>query len=316
LILAAIYLASALGGCAHLHGHVVDPAPLMSFSRSNRLIDGRKIEIYSRGHGPAVLLLHEIPALTPECLRLGGYIADRGFTVHVPLLFGRPPSAGRTSGLRGLLGACLFDRFSCFSTASSGRVVQDMRTLSAQLHREHPEQRMGVVGLCITGAIPLTLATDPWVGAVVLGQPALPFAIRNATKAAIAAAPGDIAEVKKRHVPVLALRFSQDAISPCARLDSLCTQFGPQMQVLEVASGTDDSDIPKSAHAVLTAELGPETQPQHPTRVALQQTLAFLVENLQGPGSPPSWPGGSSCRWTVLGARNSQSAGSLHCPGP
>jgi dienelactone hydrolase len=303
VVFAVIYGASSLGGCAHLHGHIVDPAPrtiMTSFCRSSRFIDGREVEIYTRGQGPAVLLLHEIPALTLECLRLAGDIACRGFTVHVPLLFGKPPAAGQTSMIRGFLGPCLFGRFSCFSRDGSGNVVHDMRTLSAQLHDEHPQQPLGVVGLCITGAIPLSLAVDPWVRAVVLGQPALPFTVRETGKAAatIAAAQCDIAKVKRRQVPVLALRFSQDRISPRPRLESLCRQLGPQLQVIEVVSGA--GGIAKDAHPVLTGELDPRRG--HPTQEALQRTLAFLADNLVAQPPLQSLPGGGCCDWTVLPA--------------
>src|SRR5262245_55615893 len=39
--------------------------------------------------GPAVLLLHELPGLTPEDMLLGYRIAQQGFQVYLPVLFGK-----------------------------------------------------------------------------------------------------------------------------------------------------------------------------------------------------------------------------------
>lgn len=303
VLVSAICFAALDSTAGHRHGDAVDPAPpevKTSFCQTSRF-GNREILTFTRGEGPPVLLLHEFPALSLEALRFAGFIADRGFTVQVPVLFGKPPSRGPPSNIGGFFGSCVFGRFSCFSRDSSGSVVAELRELSSQLHHEHPNQRLGIVGLCLTGAIPLSLATDPWVGAVVLGQPALPFGIRNATKASIAASPCDVAQVKTKRVPVLALRFSRDTISPRARLECLCNQIGPQMQVLEIASGKGADDIPASAHAVLTMELRPVTKPPGRTRVALQRTLDFLAENLQAQhASRPQMTGGESCRWTIL----------------
>jgi dienelactone hydrolase len=60
--------------------------------------------VYTKGTGPAVVLLHELPGMIPECVDLGRRIAEAGFTVYMPLLFDqpdRPLSVGKDIGLSG-----------------------------------------------------------------------------------------------------------------------------------------------------------------------------------------------------------------------
>ncbi len=319
--LAAIVVLAAAGGCCFLHpaAPIVSPAPttvLASFCISNRIVRGRELTIYTTGQGPGVLLLHEIPALTTECLRLADSIAHRGFKVYVPLLFGKPPSAAPPSSLRGLLGACAVGGFRCFSAVSPGPIAEEMRALSAQLHAED-SRGMGVVGLCITGSLPLALVVDPWVGALVLGQPALPFGVSSKSMKALPVAAAALTAIRQRQVPVLALRFSEDCISPRVRMKNLCGQLGRQLEVLEVVSGAGaDNPIPATAHAVLTAGLD-ETRRDAPTQVALGRVLGFLSEHLQSAAVPPAGDsavpfGEDKCKWTELNARVGSMPGSIH----
>ena len=52
-------------------------------------------DVYRKGDGPGVVLIPEMPGLTPEVLALGNHLVDNGFTVAAPSLFGTP---GRRSG--------------------------------------------------------------------------------------------------------------------------------------------------------------------------------------------------------------------------
>src|SRR5262245_33473204 len=48
-------------------------------------------EIYSRGAGPHIIVLHELPGLTRECFDLGALLSDGvPARLHLPLLFGAP----------------------------------------------------------------------------------------------------------------------------------------------------------------------------------------------------------------------------------
>ena len=52
-------------------------------------------EIYRKGNGPAVIVVHEIPGITPKVLDFAERVVTQGFTVVMPLLVGevgREPS--------------------------------------------------------------------------------------------------------------------------------------------------------------------------------------------------------------------------------
>ena len=52
-------------------------------------------ETYRKGTGPGVLVIHEIPGITPSVLRFAEEVVAAGFTVLMPLLVGevgREPS--------------------------------------------------------------------------------------------------------------------------------------------------------------------------------------------------------------------------------
>ena len=42
-------------------------------------------DVYTRGSGPGVVLLPEIPGMTPQVMGLANHLVDAGFTVAVPL---------------------------------------------------------------------------------------------------------------------------------------------------------------------------------------------------------------------------------------
>ena len=64
--------------------------PLDDFTRS-RFADGRFAhDVYRKGSGPAVIVIHEMPGITPECARFARRVVDAGFTVFMPSLFGKP----------------------------------------------------------------------------------------------------------------------------------------------------------------------------------------------------------------------------------
>lgn len=43
----------------------------------------------SRGTGPGVMLMHELPGMTPSCIELAKRLAEvEGFRIYLPLLYG------------------------------------------------------------------------------------------------------------------------------------------------------------------------------------------------------------------------------------
>jgi hypothetical protein len=66
------------------------PDALADFTVLEHSHDGATRRVYRLGDGPGVVLIHELPGITPECARLARRLASEGFTVVMPSLFGEP----------------------------------------------------------------------------------------------------------------------------------------------------------------------------------------------------------------------------------
>ena len=64
--------------------------PLEGFEAFPFTDAGATRDVYRRGSGPGVVVIHEIPGITPEVARFGRRVADDGFTAFLPHLFGTP----------------------------------------------------------------------------------------------------------------------------------------------------------------------------------------------------------------------------------
>src|SRR6185312_4298781 len=51
--------------------------------------DGMVRPTYRKGSGPGVVVIHEIPGITPAVIRFAEEVVARGFSVVLPSLFGR-----------------------------------------------------------------------------------------------------------------------------------------------------------------------------------------------------------------------------------
>ncbi len=49
---------------------------------------GTERTVYRKGTGPGVVMMHEVPGISAEVLRFADKVADAGFTVFMPHLFG------------------------------------------------------------------------------------------------------------------------------------------------------------------------------------------------------------------------------------
>lgn len=63
---------------------------LEGFTRREFSHDGTAHAVYRRGRGPGVVVIHEVPGITPLVARFGRRVADAGFTAVLPSLFGEP----------------------------------------------------------------------------------------------------------------------------------------------------------------------------------------------------------------------------------
>jgi len=127
--------------------------------------------LYVTGSGKRVILLHELPGLRDADVQLAMDLG-RHFEVYVPLLFG---VAGQDDAAAGTRQACHGILFHCSVDAHDEHpIMAPLRTLVRDVCRDGP---CGIVGMCLTGTVPLGLLdASPHVGSVVLAQPTLPIA--------------------------------------------------------------------------------------------------------------------------------------------
>jgi len=65
-------------------------AALDGFTETSFSFDGVTRPVYRGGSGPGVVVVHEIPGITPPVADFGRRVIEAGFTVAMPSLVGEP----------------------------------------------------------------------------------------------------------------------------------------------------------------------------------------------------------------------------------
>jgi dienelactone hydrolase len=246
--------------------------------------DGESYPVYRTGEGPAVIVIHEIPGITPKVAAFGRRVADAGFSAVLPSLFGEPgrEMSGRYA-LSSLVRGCVSREFANWATHTTSPVTVWLRGLARAEHARCGGPGVGAVGMCFTGGFALAMMVDDEMVAPVLSQPSLPFPIGKKWKRDLAISDTDLAKVKARAAAgqcVLGLRFTGDKVVPEARFQRLRDELGDRFLAVEIDSSPGNQfGIRKAAHSVLTEDLVDE--PGHPTREALDRVLSFFGERLR-----------------------------------
>ena len=241
-------------------------------------------DVYEKGAGPGVVLVPEIPGITPEVLGLADHLVEQGFTVAIPSLFGTPGravSGGYAGGVVARL--CVSTEFRAFATNARRPIADYLRAVARDLAARTPGPGVGVIGMCFTGGFALAAAVDEVVIASVLSQPAVPFPLGAARRRDPGVAPDELDTVVSRaagpNLCVLGLRFSEDRGCHRDRFATLRERLGDAFEVIELDSGAGNAaGFARSAHSVLTAEVREQTG--HPALAARERVVRFLHERL------------------------------------
>ncbi|HWA65921.1 MAG TPA: dienelactone hydrolase family protein [Mycobacteriales bacterium] len=256
---------------------------LSDFTREPFTADGKTKDIYRKGDGPAVIVISEIPGITPKVADFARMVVDRGCTAVMPHLFGEPGkdiSMGYT--LNTLAKLCISSEFTKMATKQSGKVTTWLRALARSEHERCGGPGVGVVGMCFTGGFALGMMVDAPVVAPVLSQPSVPFPFGSRRKADLGISDAELAVVKQKVAQggcVMGLRFTGDPMAPADRFATLRRELGDGFIGVELdSSESNPHGHPKGAHSVLTEHL--VDQPGTPTREALDQVLDFFTDRL------------------------------------
>jgi dienelactone hydrolase len=232
--------------------------PLDGFEAFPFTHDGATRTVYRRGRGPGVVVMHEIPGITPQVAAFARRVADEGFTVYLPHLFGTP---GRPLSMAYMAGqvarACISREFAVLAKNASSPLTVWLRALA--------------------------LVLDAPVVAPVLSQPSLPFGLTAAHRAAPHASEAEMDAVRRLVADggcVLGLRFTGDPMVPAERFAALRDALGDGFAAVEIDSSPGNPwGIPRSAHSVLTTDL--VDREGHPTRAALDRVLELFRTQLR-----------------------------------
>jgi dienelactone hydrolase len=256
---------------------------LDDFTHETFTYEGATRTVYRTGTGPAVIVISEIPGITPNVARFARMVAAIGCTAVMPHLFG---DDGREPNMRLALAevarACVSKEFAVLALNRTSPVTVWLRALARSEHERCGGPGVGVVGMCLTGGFALAMMVDDVVLAPVLSQPSLPFPVSAKHRSALGISDADVERVKERvaaGVCVLGLRFSGDKTSPPERFAALRELLGDGFVGVELdSSAGNPHGHRKGAHSVLTEDL--DDRPGTPTREALDQVLELFRTRL------------------------------------
>lgn len=241
--------------------------------------------LYRAGQGRAVVIMHEIPGITPEVAAFARRVADAGFSVYLPDLFGtvgKPLSVPYAAGQ--MVRACISREFHVLAAHEASPITDWLRALCRHAHAEQGGVGVGAIGMCLTGNFALALMVDETVMAPVLSQPSLPFPLGRERRGALHVSDEQLSIIRRRArggCPVLGMRFTRDPLCPGERFETLRRELGDEgFEGIEIDNGPGNPfAIPRTAHSVVTADLVDEAG--HPTREALDRVLGFFAERLR-----------------------------------
>jgi dienelactone hydrolase len=238
---------------------------LDGWTRGEHTAGGTTHTTYRRGSGPGVVVISEIPGITPKVVAFAEEVVGLGCTVVLPHLFGSVPSSSSPLAMAATMReVCVNREFVKLQAGRTSPVADWLRSLARTLHAEVGGPGVGAVGMCFTGGFALAMTVDESVVAPVLAQPSLPFPVGRDRAADLGLSPADLAAVKERAAggcQVLGLRYDRD-VAVGTRFETLTRELGEAFIRVE---------FPGRQHSTLT---------EHRQQEGVDRVLEFLGERL------------------------------------
>ncbi|MDC8016222.1 dienelactone hydrolase family protein [Tahibacter soli] len=259
---------------------------LADFHARSYTFDGVDKRVHVSGIGPAVIVLAEMPGISPHVARFARWVRRAGFSVYLPSLFGVDGAWPRAEeGLAVLRRACVSAEFHALAGRGASPVAGWLRALARKALSECGGLGVGAVGMCFTGNFALSMMLEPAMLAPVLAQPSLPLD----DPAAVESDTEELAAVRQRlerdDLTVLAYRFDGDRHCRAERFAAYRAALGERFvgKVLPDAAANPDPPpffrhVVGSPHSVLTAHL--VDADGEPTAHARDEVIAFLRQRL------------------------------------
>ena len=260
--------------------------PLDDFTPRTITLGGITKVVQVSGIGPAVIVMPELPGISPYMARFARWVREAGFTVYMPSLYGRdgdPSSLEATQEVFRKI--CVSAEFHAFAGNGSSPVTQWLRALARQAHAECGGPGVGAIGMCFSGNFALSMMLEPVMLAPVLTQPSLPID----DPARLESSDEELARIKARldrdGLDVLAYRFAGDRICQAQRFAAYQRALGERFIARELPDNAANQEVPEffekvvqTPHSVVTVHLIDEAG--QPTRSARDEILAFFRQKL------------------------------------
>lgn len=187
--------------------------------------------VWTMGEGPAVIVMTEMPGISPHVARFARWVRDAGFTVYMPSLFGTDgviPSADEAAGV--FKRACVSAEFRAFASNEASPVTQWLRALAKHAHEECGGPGVGAIGMCFTGNFALSMMLEKSVLAPVLSQPSLPMDKPDGLESPAEELEAVRKRLEEEDLTVLAYRFEGDQFCQAQRFAAYAQALGDRFE--------------------------------------------------------------------------------------
>jgi dienelactone hydrolase len=166
---------------------------------------------------------------------------------------------------------CMRREFQVFAKNQSSAVVDWMRSLCRHVADVRDVERVGVIGMCLSGNFAMTLIAEPNVWAAVAAQPSLPGGSPGALHMSGAEIDASRAALDAKGA-MRAYRFKEDSLCTAAKFDAIDSAFNDS--AMRVVTNV----LPGKGHSVFTGHY--DDTPGSPTADAMHEVIEYFRAQL------------------------------------
>ena len=266
---------------------LLEPDLLTDFDHRQITLEGATKVVHTAGAGPAVIVMTEMPGISPHVARFARWVRDAGFTVYMPSLFGKDGAVPGEDEAAGVFRhACVSAEFRAFGAGASSPVTSWLRALARLAHEESGGPGVGCIGMCFTGNFALTMMLEPSVLAPVVSQPSLPLDDPGGLEISADELSAIAERLEREDLTVMAYRFQGDSYCRAERFAAYREALGDRFigRVLPDSAANVEPKPPffekfvTTPHSVVTVHLIDEAG--QPTIAARDEILDFFAIRL------------------------------------
>ena len=247
-------------------------APMQGFAKTSfkAPIAGKPatFDVYTMGAGAPVIMMQELPGIGAEAIAFAKRLTSQGFEVWAPHWFG---PLGKSSALNMVRLLCMRREFQVFAKRQSSAITDWMRALCRHVAQTRNVERVGVIGMCLSGNFAITLAAEENVWAAVASQPSLPGRDMSALHMSQAEIDASCAALDAKGA-MHAYRFAGDKLCTAVKFEAIDQAFnGAKLRVI-------NNVLPGQGHSVFTGHY--DDAPGSPTANAFGEICAYFKAQL------------------------------------